>query len=133
MSIINDRHNISDIAYICSCAVNGAIPKQEGYLTTLDFDLLYDVAEKHMLAALVGLPLNRAGISSPQFQNAVALAQRKTVILDNDMKNVTVALEAAGIWYMPLKGAVLKDLYPHFAMREMADTDIYLIPHKRKN
>ena len=34
------------------------------------------------------------------------------------------ALDGAGIWYMPLKGTLLKDLYPKTGMREMADNDI---------
>ena len=35
-------------------------------------------------------------------------------------------LEEAGIWYMPLKGSVLKDLYPRYGMRQMADNDILI-------
>ena len=32
--------------------------------------------------------------------------------------------ERQGIWYMPLKGSVLKAIYPETGMREMADNDI---------
>ena len=38
--------------------------------------------------------------------------------------DVKKELEEAGIWYMPLKGAVLKELYPKCSMREFSDHDI---------
>ena len=44
--------------------------------------------------------------------------------MDADMQAVLKALEYAEIWYMPLKGSVMKDYYPNFGMREMSDRDI---------
>ena len=35
-------------------------------------------------------------------------------------------LEAEGIWYLPLKGAYLQDLYPVFGMREFSDHDVLI-------
>ena len=117
------RKSIEDVIYLCSCAVNSAAPEKER-VDSLDLDSIYEFSQKHMLASMVGTVLKGAGISSNSFSNAIALAQRKVVILNNDIKNVTAALDAAGIWYMPLKGVALKDLYPCFDIREMADCDI---------
>ena len=112
-----------DMIYLCSCAVKSEAP-DAGRLGSMDLPGIFKVAEKHMLAATVGTALETAGVRDQQFIIAVASAQRKTAMLDSDRKTVLDALERAGIWYMPLKGIVLKDLYPHFGMREMADNDI---------
>ena len=117
------RKSIDDVIYLCSCAVNSAAPEKE-HVDALILENIYAASQKHMLASMVGTVLKGAGVSSNSFSNAIALAQRKAVVLNNDIKNVTAALDAAGIWYMLLKGAVLKDLYPRFDMREMADCDI---------
>ena len=37
-----------------------------------------------------------------------------------------------GIWYMPLKGSILKEWYPKFGMREMADNDILFDATRRQ-
>lgn len=108
---------------LCCFAVNGTKPELT-VTDAIDFDSLYAASKKQMIAAMIGQVLQSKGISSPAFKDAIALAQRNAVILNNDLKSVTAALEDAGIWYMPLKGTVLKNYYPHFAMREMCDCDI---------
>ncbi len=55
------------------------------------------------------------------------------VIVDNEMARVLECLEAAGIWYMPLKGAVLKDLYPAYGIRQMGDRDILIDPDRAED
>ena len=49
---------------------------------------------------------------------------RKTVFFANAWEEIKPKLEAADIWYKPLKGAILKDFYPKFGMREFSDYDI---------
>ena len=115
--------------YLCSCAVNNTKPDAE-LVAAADLDALYKVSRHHMLRAAVGMALQSCGSSTSQFDSAVAMAQRKAVILDAELKAVTSALEASGIWYMSLKGAVIRSLYPRFGMREMADLDI-LFDHER--
>ena len=117
------KKSLQEIIYLCSCAINGIEP-QADRVKDIKLDRLYEASQKHMLTAMVGQVLKGVGISSPKLKDAIALAQRKAVILNNDLANVTSALETAGIWYMPLKGTVLKNLYPCFAMREMADVDV---------
>ena len=59
------------------------------------------------------------------FENSFQL-----VILDEQQRQALDALcaafEADGIEYMPLKGAVLKSLYPRTEMRVMGDIDILI-------
>lgn len=123
MTDLEYKKNIADIVCICSCAVNGTKLEQVR-IEAINLDHLFEASQKHMLASMVGLVLQSNGISTPAFKEAIALAQRKTVVLNNDLQYVISALEEEGIWYMPLKGAVLKCHYPKFAMREMADCDV---------
>ena len=125
MSTQQSPNFIQTFIHLCSCAVNNAKPDAE-IVAAADLDMLYKVSGRHMLRAAVGMALQSCGSSTPQFDSAVAMAQRKAVILDAELKAVTTALEEAGIWYMPLKGAVIRSLYPRFGMREMADFDILI-------
>ena len=117
------RTAIEGVIHLAGCAVKGIVPDQET-IAALDLEQVYRAAEDHKLAAAVGMALESAGCCDRQFSVAVAKAQRRTALLDADRAAVLAKLEEAGIWYMPLKGAILKDLYPRFGMREMVDNDI---------
>ena len=120
-----DKKNSVDIViYLCSCAINKT-PVDKDMLLNINLDSVFDVARRHMLSSIVGQILDSNGISTPKFKRVVARAQQKAIIFENDYKCIIAEFESSGIWYMPLKGAVLKDLYPSFAMREMADIDIF--------
>ena len=58
------------------------------------------------------------------FHQAYNKAVRKNVILDVERTAIFEEFERKGIWYMPLKGSILKELYPENGMREMADNDV---------
>ncbi len=117
------RAAMDDVAWLAGCAVRRQVPDGQR-IAAMDFERLYEAAQKHMLAAAAGMALETAGISDGRFIRAVASAQRKAALLEADRAAVQEKLEAAGIWHMPLKGSVLKELYPRFGMREMADVDI---------
>ena len=59
-------------------------------------------------------------------------AVRKNMLLDAERHQLEKEFAEHGIWYMPLKGSILKDWYPKFGMREMADNDILFDPAGRK-
>ncbi len=117
------KEAVNTLVYICACAINEMEP-DKGKITSLNLQNLYEVAQEHMLAGICGQVISKAGVTNRDFKNAVALAQRKAVILNNEYSAIASSLVAAGIWFMPIKGAVIKDLYPKFAMREMADYDV---------
>lgn len=123
MSNPDYKHSINIVIYICSCAINEK-PVDKYLLGNINLDYVYAVAKKHMLSSLVGQILENNGISTSEFSQAVARAQQKAVILENEYNCIINEFESSRIWYMPLKGAVLKNLYPGFAMREMSDIDI---------
>ena len=92
---------------------------------------LYLAADKHMLTAVLAYALEAADVANEEFTQAKARAIRKIVLMDAEKKAVLSRLEDAGIWYLPLKGAVLKDLYPAIGMRQMSDFDILIDSSRR--
>ena len=117
------RAALSDVVYLVSCAVREAVPDR-GRVEAMELTRLYAVAEYHRLTAAAAYALEAAGVHDPAFTQAKAKAIRKVALMDAEMAGIFARLEAAGIWYMPLKGTVLKAYYPRFGMREMADRDI---------
>jgi hypothetical protein len=76
------------------------------------------------MTAITAMALESAGVEDAAFVQAEAKAIRKNAALDADLARIGARLEQAGIWYMPLKGALLKDWYPRYGMRQMADYDV---------
>lgn len=112
-----------DVAYLAACAVNGEAPDVQR-VAGMDLNALYQAAERHLLTGITAMTLERAGVQDAAFTQAKGKAIRKVVIFDVERANILARLEEAGIWYAPLKGCVLKDLYPQIGMRQMADNDI---------
>ena len=117
------RSAMADVAWLAGCSVRQEVPDRRR-LSGVKRKNLLAAAERHKLVSAIGMALESAGIRDPDYVKATAAVQRRIAILDADRAAVLNRLEEAGIWYMPLKGAVLKDLYPRFGMREMADNDI---------
>ena len=111
--------------YLASCAVNGTKPETERLLG-IDFEALFSFTSYHMLSAVVAMGLESAYCRNDHVKNAISFSVRKNTYFEASNDSVLKALEEAGIWYMPLKGAVLKNYYPRFGMREMSDHDILI-------
>ncbi len=113
----------ADVVYLASCMVNGQTPDAER-VEGMDLGQLYGAADRHLLTGIVGYALEAAGVTDYAFTQAKGKAIRKIVLFDVERGAVLAELEKAGIWYMPLKGCVLKDYYPKIGMRQMSDNDI---------
>lgn len=112
---------VKTVIYLAGCAVNGTQPAQiESELITSAFDF----ASRHMLSSLISIPLEKSGQGNEKTAKAVGAAVRKAIVFEQTWDAIRKRLDAADIWYMPLKGAVLKDYYPEYGMREMADYDV---------
>ena len=111
------------IAYLAGCVLRGVKP-DTARLGELDIDELLNLAKGHTLAAVTATGLESAGIVSARTQEEVGRGIWKAAQLETDWQLVRAGLEEAGIWYCPLKGAVLKDLYPAYGLRQMADYDV---------
>lgn len=124
--------NAKQMIELVRCAMSGEKP--DAALTEqINTEALFQVCESHVLTAAVAYALESAGIQDKAFSEAKNKAIRKNILHDAERKKITAALEAAGIWYMPLKGALLKDWYPKLGMRQMSDNDIlYDGEHREK-
>lgn len=130
MEETNISRSAGDLIYLVACALHNTAP-EEAVTAGMDFDALYSLAQNHSLAAIACMGLEKGNAlshCSPElarkWREAKEKAIRKNLILDSERQKLLSELEKNGIWYMPLKGAVLKDLYPKLGMREMADHDI---------
>ena len=111
--------------YLIRCVLHDQIPKKEK-LDKIDLSKLYEVAEKHSLSAITAYALESAGVVDERFTQAKAKAIRKNILLDIEREKVLSEFEKAGIWYMPLKGIILKEYYPKIGMRQMSDNDFLI-------
>lgn len=88
-------------------------------------EMLYRMSRAHFMDALVGTVLQQAGITLPKkWTERISKAVRKNLLFDVERKKLLDFMEQKGIWYMPLKGVILKDYYPAVGMRQMSDNDI---------
>ena len=120
---------IKDVLYLTSCALDGRVP-ETARVAEMDLGALFRVASKHMLTALVATALESAGVRDDAFVQAKGKAIRKAVLFNLERAAILEKLEAAGIWYMPLKGAILQDYYPDLGLRQMSDNDILVDPSR---
>ena len=109
--------------YLAGCAVNDTIP-DANRVRSMNLENLYRAANRHLLTAITAMALEVAGIKDGAFTQAKGKAIRKVAAMDADMIELFNRFDRMGIWYMPLKGSVLKDYYPAYGMRQMSDHDI---------
>ena len=129
-----------DMLYLITCALHSQTPDKDK-VCGMDLAALYRYARRHTLAAITFDALELLGNSTGDGLRALAKddtvvsvltkwketrdkALRKNLMLDAARKKLFQYMDAEHIWYMPLKGAILKDLYPRQEMRQMADNDI---------
>ncbi|MBR1862922.1 MAG: nucleotidyltransferase family protein [Ruminococcus sp.] len=114
---------VKDVIYLAYCAVNERVPSS-GRVAKMDLDKVYKASESHLLTAMCAMALGSAGVRDERFTQAMGKAIRKNAQMDIDRGLLLERLEEEKIWYMPLKGALLKELYPEYGMRQMSDNDI---------
>ena len=119
------RSALMDVAYLASCAVNSVVPDAQR-VADMDLARIYEAAERHLLTGITAMALESAGIRDETFTEAEGRAIRKVLLFEVERSVIFEKFSEAGIWHMPLKGAVLKDLYPKIGMRQMSDNDILI-------
>lgn len=126
------------LIYLMACSLQGTKP-DEALLANIDMEALLRLAKAHSVSAMVCMALeqtdafqNAAETTRLKWLDAKNKAVRKNMLLDAERHQLEKEFAEHGIWYMPLKGSILKDWYPKFGMREMADNDILFDPAGRK-
>lgn len=117
------KQNAYYMLYLVRCLLHNKIPSKEK-IKKNDLSKLYEVAKGHSLTVITAYALNLAGVEDTQFKEAKNKSVRKSLYFEIERASVLSELEKAEIWYMPLKGIILKDYYPKSIMREMCDNDI---------
>ncbi|MBP5665610.1 MAG: nucleotidyltransferase family protein [Clostridia bacterium] len=111
----------------------GGIPE----LPVEDVAEILKIAANQSILPVVCLGLEKNGIPKSQigekYENARMLALYRSVVREDAIARISKALDAAGIEYIFLKGAVLKDFYPETWMRTSFDIDILVKEEKLQN
>ena len=105
----------------------------EKYTLPEDFDLkeAFDIANKHGIGSMFYYGALNCGIKedNPIIQEAFLItctSLSRNTRQKFEMDKLYAKFDETGIEYMPLKGAVLGDMYPKFEMRVMSDVDILI-------
>ena len=114
---------VQDVIYLVSCAANETVPEPDR-VQTMNLTAVYALAGRHMLTAAVAMALESAGFRDAMSTKAISESVRRAARFDTERAAVLQKMEEVSIWYLPVKGSVLKDLYPKYGMRQMADNDI---------
>jgi len=112
-----------DLIYLLSCAVGGDTPDPE-VCGKMDMDEVFAMARSHNLVCAASAALEKITELPGEWRNAKGNQIRRQLIFDSERAKLLSAMEENGIWYLPLKGIILKDCYPRSYMREMSDNDI---------
>lgn len=126
------------LIYLMACSLQEIKP-EEALLANIDVEALLRLAKAHSVSAMVCMALEQtdafqhaAETTRLKWLDAKNKAVRKTMLLDAERHRLEKEFAEHGIWYMPLKGSILKDWYPKFGMREMADNDILFDATRRQ-
>ena len=106
----------------CSLLTNQRVSKLD---STEKLMRMYKLSESHFVDAIIGMVLKSSGIKLPKvWEESIAKAKRNELLFDMERMKILSFMEEKGIWYLPLKGIVLKEYYPCLGMRQMSDNDI---------
>ncbi len=102
----------------------------EEEIDNLTDNLLYEIltlAKKHDVLHLVVFALKENSIAIPQtFENEIFKAAYRQKIQDSEFDNICAVFEHIKIPFIPLKGTVIRNLYPEPWMRTSCDIDILI-------
>lgn len=117
------RKNAYLLIYLIGCVLTDKIPESEK-IYGADLSALFTISKAHSLTAITASAISKANIHDKAFEEEKYQNIRKNIIFDAERQRVLEALEKTGIWHTPLKGCIIKDMYPDMSMRQMADNDI---------
>lgn len=102
----------------------------ERELASANIDKLYRLSRAHDMEHLVADALSRQGLLSGEseavkrFQKSHMLSVFRYERINYDYREICRALTEAGIEFLPLKGALIRDFYPQPWMRTSCDIDV---------
>lgn len=112
-----------DLLYLVSCAVNEKQP-DAARCAAMDLPAVFELAHNQMLACTAAFALKRVMPLDAAWEAEQGNVMRRQILYRAEKNRVLQTLEDNGVWYMPLKGIVIRECYPNETMREMVDQDI---------
>lgn len=92
----------------------------------IDIQALAKLSEMHQLVPIVYSAAASNLELAQKLNKAYMISITKSATQDIEAEKVIEAYEKAGIFHIPLKGYVIKNLYPSPEMRESTDFDVYV-------
>lgn len=91
-----------------------------------EYDDIYELCQKHGITALVAYAIEPLLVNEEylKWKKSLKFSQMHTASFDAEREEILAFLKSNNIWYMPMKGLVLRKLYPQPFLREMCDNDI---------
>ena len=112
-----------DLIYLVACAVKEIKPDPE-LVKAMDLSAVFSLAKSQSLSGAAAFAVEAAGFRSGTTTKLLSDVVHRNTRFTIEKDAITQKLKEAGIWYVLLKGAVIKDYYPRPEMREMSDHDI---------
>ena len=100
-------------------------------LSDSELAAIYNLAKKHNVFTMAGNFLFAKGIDNRVILRDMSYAQQKVEAMDRVFAEIIKALSEACIPFLPLKGIVIRKLYPKPWMRLSGDIDILIHPEDR--
>ena len=117
------------LIYLIWCSLNDEIP-DEALLRETDFEQLFQICQKHKITALTDLSVHNLSHDvindkiKEKFYHKYLNVQRINILFEAEKERIFEVFEKNKIWYLPLKGCIIKDVWPQSEIREHADIDI---------
>jgi hypothetical protein len=98
---------------------------------------IYKISKRHDLAHLVGVAVDKCGMKieseiAQKLVNSQMMAVFRYENINYELSRIKSTLEEGGIDYVPLKGAVIRSLYPEPWMRTSSDIDVLVRENDHK-
>ena len=120
------NNTINQLLALVKSALTGAEPK---IFPDVNWKYLYELAVFHSITCLIAPVADKIGMSKDIRDKLVqdqSFAIYREASQDIMVSKLMDDFEAAGIEHMPLKGFILKHMYPSIEMRNMCDVDILI-------
>lgn len=103
-----------------------------------NFDKVFSIAKKHQITVMVYYGLLNCGVDQgyPVMQQLFMFTCQNVAISEQQMyalRKIFSSFDENQIDYMPLKGTLLKEMYPKPEMRSMGDADILIKEEQYKS
>ena len=112
-------------------ALSDGTPETIDTIDSLAYPPIFRVFKQHDLAHLLNRCVKRAQLNiDAEMQKKIEALENQAIFryfrIAEELKNTSAILEKGAIPFMPLKGSVLRELYPEPWMRTSCDIDIHV-------